>query len=87
MRTVFPFIKKGCSVIQCVWFLQGFPGDSVKNLSGIQETQVQSLAGEDPWIRKWQPTPVFLPGGFHGQRSLVSYTVHGVANSQTRLSD
>ena len=24
--------------------------------------------------RKWQPTPVFLPGEFHGQRSLVSYS-------------
>ena len=26
-----------------------------------------------PWRRKWQPTPVFLPGEFHGQRSLVGY--------------
>ena len=24
-----------------------------------------------PWNRKWQPTPVFLPGKFHGQRSLA----------------
>ena len=24
-----------------------------------------------PWSRKWQPTPVFLPGKFHGQRSMV----------------
>ena len=26
-----------------------------------------------PWRRKWQPTPVFLPGKNHGQRSLVGY--------------
>ena len=26
-----------------------------------------------PWRRKWQPTPVFLPGKFHGWRSLVGY--------------
>ena len=26
-----------------------------------------------PWRRKWQPTPVFLPGESHGQRSLVGY--------------
>ena len=26
-----------------------------------------------PWSRKWQPTPVFLPGKFHGQRSLAGY--------------
>ena len=32
-----------------------------------------------------QPTPVLLPGKFHGQGSLVA-TVHGVAKSQTRLS-
>ena len=30
---------------------------------------VQSLGQEDPRKRKWQPTPVFLLGGFHGQRS------------------
>ena len=34
----------------------------------------------DPWIgkitysREWQPTPIFLPGKFHGQRSLMSYS-------------
>ena len=26
-----------------------------------------------PWNRKWQPTSLFLPGKFHGQRSLVGY--------------
>ena len=29
------------------------------------------------WSRKWQPTPVFLPGKFHGQRSLVGYSPWG----------
>ena len=38
--------------------------------------------GKIPWRRKWQPTPVFLPGKFHGQRSLA--TVHGVAKCRTR---
>ena len=28
-----------------------------------------------PWRREWQPTPVLLPGKFHGQRSLVGYTM------------
>ena len=37
--------------------------------------------------RQWHPTPVLLPGKSHGRRSLVGYTVHGVANSWTRLSD
>ena len=32
-------------------------------------------------------TPVFLPREFHGQKSLVSYTAHGVTKGWTRLSD
>ena len=48
--------------------------------------------GFDPWVRtiprkkEWQPTPVFLPGESHGQRSLVGCSP-GVAQSQTQLSD
>ena len=33
--------------------------------------------GKTPWRRKWQPTLVFLPGEFHGQRSLVGYSPWG----------
>ena len=33
--------------------------------------------GKIPCRRKWQPTPVFLPGKFHGQRSLVGYSPWG----------
>jgi len=29
------------------------------------------------WSRKWLPTPVFLPGEFHGQRSLTGYSSWG----------
>ena len=39
------------------------------------------------WRRKWQSTPVFLPGKFQGQRSLAGYIVRGVAKSWTQLSD
>ena len=45
----------------------------VKNLPAMQEIWVQSLCWEIPWRREWQPTPVFLPGEFHGHRSLVGY--------------
>ena len=31
-------------------------------------------SGWSPWERKWQPTPVLLPGKSHGQRSLVGYS-------------
>ena len=45
-----------------------------------------------PWRRKWQPTPVFLPGDPHGQRSLVGYSPwahtvrHDWATKQKELS-
>ena len=35
-----------------------------------------------PWRRKWQPTPVFLPGKFHGQRSLAGCTPWGCKASE-----
>ena len=34
--------------------------------------------GKIPWKKAWQPTPVFLAGKSHGQRSLAGYIVHGV---------
>ena len=30
--------------------------------------------GKVPWRRAWQPTPAFLPGESHGQKSLVGYS-------------
>ena len=57
---------------------KGFPGGSArKNLSAVkepQETRVQPLGWRIPWRTKWLPTPVFLPGEFHGQRNLVGYS-------------
>ena len=49
----------------------------VKNLPSTQETQIQSLGWEDPRRRKWQPTPVFLPGKSHGERSLAGHSAWG----------
>ena len=46
----------------------------------------------NPWVRKilcrrkWQPVQVFLPGKFHGQRSLEGYTVHEAIKSRTRMN-
>ena len=52
----------------------GFPsGSVVKNLPVMQETWAEKI----PWRRKWQPTPVFLPGKSHGQRSLAGYSPWG----------
>ena len=50
---------------------------TVKRLPAIQEAGVRSLGREDPLEKKWQPTPVFLPGESHGQRSQVGYRPWG----------
>ena len=36
-----------------------------------------------PWRKKWQPTPVFLPGKSHGERSMVGYSPWGHKESNT----
>ena len=49
----------------------------VKNLPAMWETQFQSLGQEDLLEKGWLPSPVFLPGEFHGQRSLMGYSSLG----------
>ena len=52
----------------------------VKDLPAMQEMQavVGSIPGSEIlWKRAWQPTPVFLPEKFHGQRSLAGYSPWG----------
>ena len=51
---------------------------TVKNLPAMQETWVRKI----PWRGEWQPTPVLLPGEFHGPRSLWA-TVRGRKESDT----
>ena len=40
-------------------------------------------SGRSPWRRAGQPTPVFLPGESHGQRSLAGYSSWGHKESDT----
>ena len=49
----------------------------VKILPALQDTWVQSLGQEYPWRKECQPTPVFLPGKSHGQKSLFGYNPWG----------
>ena len=51
----------------------------VKRLPAMRQTWVRKI----PWRRKWQPTPVLLPGKFHGQRNLVNYSPRGRKESGT----
>ena len=66
----------------------GFPaGSAVNNLLANQYRKegFDPWVGKIPWSRKWQPTPVFLPGKSHGQRSLADYSP-GDHESQTWFS-
>ena len=52
---------------------EGFPGgsDGKKSACNMGDLDSISALGRSPEEGNWQPTPVFLPGEFHGQRSLA----------------
>ena len=56
--------------IKCVVFPDGSDNKKKKKKSACN---AGDLGWEDPLEEGMQPTPVFLPGEFHGQRSLVGY--------------
>ena len=66
---------------EVLFIIQGFPGGSNGKESSCN--QVQYLGQEDPWRRKWQPTPVFLLEESHGLSSLVGYSQWGGKESDT----
>ena len=51
---------------------EGFPGGTCQ-FGRHKRRGFDSCVRRIPWRNKWQPTPVFLPGESHGQRSLVGY--------------
>ena len=56
----------------------------LKNLpANAEDARDSSWDGKIPWRRKWQPTPIFLPGKFHGQRSLVGCSPRGHRESDS----
>ena len=55
----------------------------VKNLPAVPDIQVQSLGQDDPLEKGLATHSVFLPGEFHGQRSLIGYSPWGGKESDT----
>ena len=47
------------------------------NAGDIRDTSSIPGLGRFPWRRKWQPTPLFLPGKSYGQRNMVGYSPNG----------
>ena len=56
------------------------------NAGGIRDGGLIPGLVRSPWRRAWQPSPVFLSGESHGQRTLVGYIVHGSQKSWISLS-
>ena len=55
-----------------------FPYSSVSRVcQQCRRPGLDPWVGKIPWSRKWQPTPVFLPGESHGQRRLAGYSPWG----------
>ena len=55
----------------CVYFKHWWTSDGSVIENSTASAGDMSWVGKIPWRRKWQPTPVFLPGETHGQRSAV----------------
>ena len=49
----------------------------IKNQPAVWRPRFDPWVGKIPWRRKWQPTPVFVPGKSHGQRNLAGYSLWG----------
>ena len=56
-----------------IYYGKGFPGgsDSKESACNVRRPGFDPCIRKIPLRRKWQPTPVFLSGEFHGQRSLA----------------
>ena len=82
--------KEFSLVLSCLFYLFIFLNNraslvaqTVKRLHAMRETWVRSLVCKIPWRRKGQSISVFLPGEFHGRRSLKGYSPRGSKESNT----
>ena len=71
--------KLTLQLFHCIIRQLGFPGGSVVKNPPASAGDSGSIpgSGRSPWRRKWQLTPVFLPGESNGQRNLVGYSLWG----------
>ena len=85
------FIPEGHKSILPALSYKGLDTDNILPwwLSGKESTcqcrrhEFNPWVGKTPWKREWLPTPVFLPGESHGQRSLMGYSPWGPEESDT----
>ena len=65
------FVHFGGGVVACRASQVAVVGKNLPANAGDIRRRFDPWVGKIPWRRAWQPTPVFLPGESHGQRSLV----------------
>ena len=67
--------------------LASLVAQTVKNLLTMRRPWLDSWVQKISWRREWQPTPVFLPGEFNGQRNLVGYSPWGRQESDMDMTE
>ena len=81
-------LQKGMAVGWCTsrghWASQ-LVAQRVRSLPAMHRPGFDPWFGKISWRRKWQLTPVFLPGKSHGQRSLVGYSPWGGKETDRRI--
>ena len=70
-RSIFNVYILWLDKVICIWFTYSGGSDSEGSACNARRPRFNPWVGKIHWRREWQPTPVFLPGKFHGQRSLV----------------
>ena len=78
-----PFIHVGLAVIKRRASQAALEAKNLLAMRETQETQFHPWVRKIPWRRKWQPSPVFLPGESKGQKSLADYSPCGCKESDT----
>ena len=68
-------LKQLHDLLGLLWELSGI--EPACDAGDARRHKFDPWVGKIPWRRKWQPTPVFLPGESHGQRSLAGYSPWG----------
>ena len=70
--------RQWSSLRETLWAEISFPGGASSKEHAYQCRRLKNCrfdpwVGKIPWRGTWQPTPLFLPGESHGQRSLAGY--------------
>ena len=73
MRSLYPATKSG-PLTGARSFLVAQWQRIHRQCMGLRRCRLGPWVQKIPWRRAWQPTPVFLPGESHGQRSLTGYS-------------